>query len=69
MPVSAKHKAILRYAAKMRNTDKRWYAITYGMAKLYGHSPPSRPKGLSHMAAQAVEMEVREILQSTAKGQ
>uniref|UniRef100_A0A6H2A0E7 Uncharacterized protein n=1 Tax=viral metagenome TaxID=1070528 RepID=A0A6H2A0E7_9ZZZZ len=57
-----KQKAIRKYANTRKNSDKRWYAMTYGMALLHGHTPPNRPQGLSYMGGQAVEMEIRDIL-------
>lgn len=51
-----------RYVRRIRNSDKRWYASTYLAYALGEQGEPSRPAGLSYMAAQAVRMEINEIL-------
>ena len=62
-----KRKAVNRYITRIRNPLKRAYALGYsywltGMAE----RAPQRPVDLSYMAAQAVEMELRDLYGGTA---
>ena len=56
------HLKVLAYAKSLRNTSKRWYAQTYGLAMVYGHDSAPRPADLSFMAAQAVELHIERLL-------
>jgi len=53
--------AATKYIRRIRNPQKRLYAELY-LAHLLGGPEPGRPPSLSLMAAQAVEIELRELV-------
>lgn len=53
-----------RYVAKIRNTQKRWYAERYADHLFQGAPSPEPPAGLSYMAAQAVRLQLQAIADS-----
>jgi hypothetical protein len=51
----------LTYTNRIRNPVKRGYAQQYLTALAFHDEVPKRPAGLSTMAAQAVEMNLRDL--------
>jgi hypothetical protein len=58
----SKHDAATGYIRRIRNEAKRRYAYTYWKHLLGYYNAPARPATLSFMAAQAVEMQLRELV-------